>query len=142
MAVHAQWRGAQPRGGAAPGSVWARTPVDRKGGDHRQVVGAQEEGNHVSKGPGRIGTRVGAIRDWLGRQTESWVGRLAFLWFKRYMQASKNSGSATTAYFMLSVIPTALVAIACFDKSGGDTNALAERLITHMHLNGTVADLV
>jgi hypothetical protein len=98
--------------------------------------------SRMSKGPGRVGTRVGAIRDWLGRQTDSWVGRLAFLWFKRYMQASKNSGSATTAYFMLSVIPTALVAIAFFDKSGGDTNALAERMIAHMHLNGTVADLV
>jgi hypothetical protein len=96
----------------------------------------------MSRGPGRVGTRVGRIRNWLGRQTESWVGRLAFLWFKRYMQASKNSGAATSAYFMLSVFPTALVAIAFFDKSGGDTNALAQRLITHMHLNGTVADIV
>jgi uncharacterized BrkB/YihY/UPF0761 family membrane protein len=96
----------------------------------------------MSKGPGRAGTRVGSIRDWLGRQTDSWVGRLAFLWFKRYMQASKNSGAATTAYFMLSVIPTALVAIAYFDKSGGDTNALAKRVITHMHLTGSAADIV
>jgi membrane protein len=96
----------------------------------------------MSKGPGRVGTRVGAIRDWLGRQTDSWVGRLSFLWFKRYMQASKNSGSSTTAYFMLSVIPTALVAIAFFDQSGGDTNALAERIISHMHLSGSAADIV
>jgi membrane protein len=96
----------------------------------------------MSKGPGRVGTRVGRIRDWLARQTDSWVGRLSFLWFKRYMQASKNSGAATTSYFMLSVIPTALVAIAFFDKSGGDTNALAERLISHMHLTGDTADLV
>jgi uncharacterized BrkB/YihY/UPF0761 family membrane protein len=96
----------------------------------------------MSKGPGRVGTRVGRIRDWLAGQTDSWVGRLAFLWFKRYMQASKNSGAATTSYFMISVIPTALVAIAFFDKSGGDANALAQRLITHMHLNGSVADIV
>jgi membrane protein len=96
----------------------------------------------MSKGPGRVGTRVGSIRDWLGRQTDSWVGRLSFLWFKRYMQASKNSGSATTAYFMLSVIPTALVAIAFFDQAGGNTNALAERIITHMHLSGSAADIV
>jgi membrane protein len=96
----------------------------------------------VSRGHGRVGTRVGRIRDWLGRQTDSWVGRLAFLWFRRYMQASKNSGSATTAYFMLSVIPTALVAIAFFDQSGGDTNALAERIISHMHLTGSAADIV
>jgi uncharacterized BrkB/YihY/UPF0761 family membrane protein len=96
----------------------------------------------MSKGPGRVGTRVGRIRDWLARQTDSWVGRLSFLWFKRYMQASKNSGAATTSYFMLSVIPTALVAIAFFDKSGGDTNALAERLISRMHLTGSTADIV
>ena len=96
----------------------------------------------MSKGPGRVGTRVGSIRDWLGRQTDSWVGRLSFLWFRRYMQSSKNSGAATAAYFMLSVIPTALVAIAFFDQSGGDANALAQRLITHMRLNGSVAGLV
>jgi uncharacterized BrkB/YihY/UPF0761 family membrane protein len=96
----------------------------------------------MSRGPGRVGTRVASIRDWLGRQTESWVGRLAFLWFKRYMQASKNSGASTTVYFILSVIPTALVAIAFFDQAGGDANALAERLITHMHLSGNVADIV
>jgi membrane protein len=96
----------------------------------------------MSNGPGRVGTRVGRIRHWLGRQTDSWVGRLSFLWFRRYMQASKNSGAATTSYFMLSVVPTALVAIAFFDKAGGDTNVLAERLITRMHLNGTVADIV
>jgi len=96
----------------------------------------------MSKGPGRVGTRVGRIRDWLARQTDSWVGRLSFLWFKRYMQASKNSGAATTSYFMLSVIPTALVAIAFFDQSGGDTNALADRLIARMHLTGSTADIV
>jgi hypothetical protein len=96
----------------------------------------------MGKGPGRAGTRVGEIRDWLARQTDSWIGRLSFLWFRRYMQASKNSGAATTAYFMLSVIPTALAAIAFFDQSGGNTNALAERLITHMHLEGNVADIV
>lgn len=96
----------------------------------------------MTKGQGRVGTRVGRIRGWLGRQTDSWVGRLSFLWFRRYMEASKNSGASTSAYFALSVIPTALVAIAFFGESGGDTNALAERLITHMHLTGSTADLV
>jgi uncharacterized BrkB/YihY/UPF0761 family membrane protein len=96
----------------------------------------------MSKGPGRIGTRVGRIRDWLGRQTDSSIGRLSFLWFKRYMQASKNSGASTTAYFMLSVLPTALVAVALFGQAGGDANALAERLITRMHLTGDVAEIV
>jgi uncharacterized BrkB/YihY/UPF0761 family membrane protein len=96
----------------------------------------------MSKGPGRVGTRVGRIRGWLARQTDSWVGRLSFLWFKRYMEASKNSGASTSAYFTLSVIPTALVAIAFFGESGGDVNALAERLITHLHLTGSTADIV
>lgn len=96
----------------------------------------------MSKGPGRVGTRVGRIRGWLASQTDSWVGRLSFLWFKRYMQASKNSGASTSAYFTLSVIPTALVAIAYFGESGGDVNALAERLIAHMHLTGSTADIV
>lgn len=96
----------------------------------------------MSKGPGRVGTRVGRIRDWLARQTDSWVGRLSFLWFKRYMEASKNSGASTTAYFMLSVLPTAFAAIALFDKAGGDTNALAQRLITRMHLTGDTAEIV
>lgn len=96
----------------------------------------------MSMGAGRVGTRVGAIRDWLARQTDSWVGRLSFLWFKRYMQASKNSGASTSTYFVLSVIPTALVAIAFFGEAGGDTNALAQRLISHMHLSGSTADIV
>lgn len=96
----------------------------------------------MSKRRGRIGTRVGRIWNWLSKQTDSWVGRLSFLMFKRYMEASKNSGAATSAYFMLSVIPTALVAIAIFDKSGGDANALAERLISHMHLTGDTAEIV
>jgi uncharacterized BrkB/YihY/UPF0761 family membrane protein len=89
-----------------------------------------------------VGTRVGRIRDWLSSQTDSWVGRLSFLWFKRYMEASKNSGASTSVYFMLSVFPTALAAIAYFGKSGGDVNALAQRLITRMHLTGTTADIV
>ena len=96
----------------------------------------------MSEGPGRIGTRVGKIRDWLSRKTDSWVGRLSFLWFRRYMEASRNSGASTTAYFMLSVLPTALVAIAIFSHSGGDTNALAERLIARMHLTGGTAEIV
>jgi uncharacterized BrkB/YihY/UPF0761 family membrane protein len=96
----------------------------------------------MSKSPGRMGTRVGRIRGWLARQTDSWVGRLSFLWFKRYMEASKNSGASTTAYFMLSVVPTALVAIAIFSHSGGDTNALAERLVARMHLTGDMAEIV
>ncbi len=96
----------------------------------------------MSRRRGLVGTRVGRIRAWLASQTDSWVGRLSFLWFKRYMQASKNSGASTTAYFMLSVVPTALVAVALFGQSGGDATALAERLISHMHLSGDTAEIV
>lgn len=96
----------------------------------------------MSKRRRTVGTRVGRIRNWLASQTDSWVGRLSFLWFKRYMEASKNSGASTSAYFMLSVFPTALAAIAYFGKAGGNTNALAERLITRMHLTGDTAEIV
>jgi membrane protein len=96
----------------------------------------------MSKRRGTVGTRVGRIRNWLASQTDSWVGRLSFLWFKRYMEASKNSGASTAAYFMLSVFPTALAAIAYFGEAGGNTNLLAQRLITRMHLTGSTADIV
>lgn len=96
----------------------------------------------MTRRAGTVGTRVGRIRSWLASQTDSWVGRLSFLWFKRYMEASKNSGASTSAYFMLSVFPTALAAIAYFGKSGGDVNLLAERLITRMHLTGDTAEIV
>ena len=98
----------------------------------------------MSRGPRRfnVGTRVGRIRDWLARKTDSWIGRLSFLLFRRYMEASKNSGASTTAYFMLSVIPTALAAVAIFGRAGGDTNLLAQRLIDRLHLTGATAEIV
>jgi len=90
----------------------------------------------------QVGTRVGRIRDWLARQQNSRAGRFSFLMFRRYLEASKNSGAATTAYFMLSMLPTALAAIAVFGKTGGNVNALANRMITRMHLTGDTADIV
>jgi uncharacterized BrkB/YihY/UPF0761 family membrane protein len=89
-----------------------------------------------------IGTRVGRIRGWLAKQTDTRLGRLSFLMFRRYMEASKSSGAATTVYFMLSIFPTALAAIAAFGQAGGDVNALANRMITRMHLTGVTADIV
>jgi hypothetical protein len=96
----------------------------------------------MSKDEKRVGTRVARIRGWLGRQQDSRLGRFSFLMFRRYLEASKNTGAATTAYFMLSVFPTALAAIAAFGKAGGDTNALANRIITRMHLSGATAQIV
>jgi membrane protein len=63
-------------------------------------------------------------------------------WWQRYFEASHNSGSAATLYSLLSVFPTTLVAIAYFHSSGGDTNAAANRLITHLKLTGSTASLV
>lgn len=91
---------------------------------------------------GTGGGRAAAVRDWLQRRAETSVGRLALLWFRRYLEASRNSGAAASAYFALSVLPTALVLVAFFHLAGGDENAFAERLITHLRLDETTADLV
>jgi membrane protein len=58
------------------------------------------------------------------------------------MEASKNSGASTTAYFTLSVVPTALAAVAIFGRTGGDTSLLAQRLIDRLHLTGATAEIV
>jgi len=76
----------------------------------------------------------------VGRADTS-LGRLAFDWFKRYFEASKNSGCAITVYTALSVLPAALV-IAALVRSQDDTNAYADRLISHLKLTGATADLV
>ena len=76
----------------------------------------------------------------MGRADTS-LGRLALDWFRRYFEASKNSGCAITVYSSLSVLPAALV-IASFAHSKADTNAYAERLITHLKLTGASAALV
>jgi hypothetical protein len=67
---------------------------------------------------------------------------LALAWFQRYFEASRNSGSAATIYSLLSVFPTAMAAIAYFHWSGGDSTAVADRLINHLRLDGQTADLV
>jgi membrane protein len=86
--------------------------------------------------------RVGAIQDWLRRRADTAVGRLALQWFRGYFAASRNSGCAATIYSSLSVLPAALVAVAYFHPSQGNTNAFAERLITHVRLTGSTARLV
>src|SRR4249920_1973938 len=80
--------------------------------------------------------RTRAVQDWLSRRADTRLGRLALQWFRAYFEASRNSGCAATVYSSLSVLPAALVAVAYFHSSGSDTNAFAERLITHLKLNG------
>jgi nitrogen fixation-related uncharacterized protein len=63
-------------------------------------------------------------------------------WFRRYFEASHNSGCALTVYSSLSVLPAALVAIAYFHPSQSDTNAFAQRVVAHVGLTGATASLV
>jgi uncharacterized BrkB/YihY/UPF0761 family membrane protein len=63
-------------------------------------------------------------------------------WFRGYFAASRNSGCAATVYSSLSVLPTVLVAIAYFHPSRSDANVFAERLVTHLKLDGATASLV
>lgn len=74
----------------------------------------------------------------MGRADTS-LGRLALLWFRRYFEASRNSGCAISIYTALAVLPVALVIASLADS---DTNAFAQRLVTHLKLTGTSADLV
>ena len=91
---------------------------------------------------GTGGGRLAAILDWLRGSADNPVGRLAILWFRRYLEASRNSGAAASAYFMLSAVPAALVVVAFFNLAAGNQNAFAARLTTHLKLDGSVANLV
>jgi membrane protein len=70
------------------------------------------------------------------------VARLAILWLRRYVEASRNSGAAASAYVALSLFPTALVFVAAFSRARGSENVFADRLIDHLNLDGPTADLV
>jgi uncharacterized BrkB/YihY/UPF0761 family membrane protein len=96
----------------------------------------------VTESAGTAGSRRAAAQDWLRRRTDSGLGRLVLIWFRRYFEATRNSGAAATTYITLSVLPTALVIIAMSNLAKGDDNAFAERLITHMNLDGSTATLV
>ena len=92
--------------------------------------------------PGASKSRLSGLRAWLIRRGESSLARLAALWFRRYFEASRNSGAAAAAYITLSVLPAALVFIALFNLTTNNENAFADRLITHMRLDGTTANIV
>jgi membrane protein len=94
------------------------------------------------RAPGTGGSRLGAAQGWLHKRADSSLGRLVVIWFGRYFEASRNSGAAATTYITLSVLPTALVIIAIFNLAKGDENAFADRLISHMNLDGSTASLV
>jgi membrane protein len=96
----------------------------------------------VTESPGTGGSRLAAAQGWLRQRADSSLGRLVLLWFRRYFEASRNSGGAATTYITLSVIPTALVIVAIFNLAKGDENAFADRLISHMNLDASTASLV
>jgi hypothetical protein len=85
---------------------------------------------------------LSGLRGWLSRRGESSLARLAQLWFRRYFEASRNSGAAASAYVTLSVLPAGLVFIALFNLTTNNENAFADRLIRHMRLDGTTATIV
>jgi uncharacterized BrkB/YihY/UPF0761 family membrane protein len=88
------------------------------------------------------GSRLSAVVGWLRGRTETSVGRLALLWFRRYFEASRNSGAAAAAYITLSVLPATLVIIGIFNLVRGDENAFADRVVRHMKLDGATAGIV
>ena len=98
--------------------------------------------SHRGLTPGTGGSRLAAAQGWLRGRTDSGLGRLVLLWFRRYFESSRNSGSAATTYITLSVLPTALVIVAIFNLAKGDENAFADRLISHMNLGGSTASIV
>ena len=91
---------------------------------------------------GGDGGRLAAVRDWLHGHADRPLARLALLWLRRYLEASRNSGAAASIYFTLSALPTALVVIAFFNLAAKNENAFSNRLIAHMKLDGTTASLV
>jgi hypothetical protein len=86
--------------------------------------------------------RVRRMQDWLSRRADTRLGRLALQWFRAYFEASRNSGCAASIYSSLSVLPAALVTIAFFNLSRSDSNALADRLVSHLKLDDTTAGIV
>jgi uncharacterized BrkB/YihY/UPF0761 family membrane protein len=95
-----------------------------------------------AEAPGTGGSRLSATVGWLRGRTDTSIGRLVLLWFGRYFEASRNSGAAAAAYITLSVLPAALVIIGIFNLARGNESAFADRVVSHMKLDGATADIV
>ena len=92
--------------------------------------------------PSTGGSRAAAVGDWLRARADTSLARLALVWFRRYLDASRNSGAAAASYIALSVLPASLVIVAVCNRVRGDEEAFANRLIDHMNLDGATAQLV
>src|SRR6476646_8116394 len=93
----------------------ARQPDDARGWGATVTLAPESQGSQaatsVADAPGTGGSRLSALVDWLRGRVDTSLGRLALVWFRRYFEASRNSGAAAAGYITLSVLPTALVVI-------------------------------
>ena len=80
--------------------------------------------------------------EWLRGRADTGLGRLAFIWFRRYFEASRNSGAAAAAYITLSVLPRRSSSSAFFNLARGRREWFADRVFTHMKLDGATASIV
>src|SRR5690242_4779578 len=92
--------------------------------------------------PARIEGHARRIQQWLTPRAETPVAQLALQWFRRYFEASRNSGSAATIYLFLSAGPLLLAATGLFSAAGGNANTFAQHLVEHQELSGDTARLV
>jgi membrane protein len=113
---------------------------------HEQILDPDGQQSSVRppsvEAPGTGGSRLSASVDWLRGRADTSLGRLAFLWFRRYFEASRNSGAAAAAYILLSVLPAALVIIGLFNLANGNESAFADRVVRHMKLDDAPAGIV
>ena len=92
--------------------------------------------------PRRLRGRASAVQQWLARHADTPLERLGLQWFRRYFEASQNSGAAATIFLFLSVGPLLLAVTGLLHAAGRKTNVLSRRLIEHQHLSGETAHLV
>jgi membrane protein len=88
------------------------------------------------------GRRIDRVQAWLVGRADTSLGRLGLEWFRRYFEASRNSGCALTVYASLSVLPAVLVAVAVLHPSQDNANFYAQHLVAHVGLTGQTAKLV
>jgi hypothetical protein len=122
-------------------AVAAKRPKSSEAGDGRTAATADPWPMGTAEAaPG--GSRAKAAQQWLAGRADTATGRFVMQWFRAYFAASRNSACAATLYTSLSVLPTALAGIAYLHLSKSDSNAFADRVVSHLRLHGDTADLV
>src|SRR3954465_965350 len=90
----------------------------------------------------QVGRRTERIQRRLEGESDRAVARFVLEWLRRYLAASRNSGSAATIYAFLSIAPATLARVGSASSAGPDPDPFAERLITHLGMTGESAALV